>query len=102
MGFLGSISRVEVNFDLNDSKVEDSTDRNIRDIVYAHPEVTQEEQKEAVKVLIKRIPDTPVNWRGILLRPLDGVIPKLTSVSVFRFVWLAQLKQCREMIQTVS
>jgi transposase InsO family protein len=102
MGFLESISRVKVNFDLNDSKVEDSTDREIRDIVDAHPEVSQEEQDEAVKVLVRRIPDTPVNWRGILLRPIAGAIPKLTSVSIFRFVWLAQLKHCRELIQTVS
>jgi hypothetical protein len=86
MGFLESISRVKVNFDLNDSKVEDSTDREIRDIVDAHPQVTQEEQDEAVKVLVRRILDTPVNWRGILLRPIAGAIPKLTSVSIFRFV----------------
>ena len=102
MGFLESISRVKVNFDLNDSKVEELTDSKIRDILDAHPEITLEEQKEAVKVLVKRIPDSPVNWRGILLRPLDGAIPKLTTVNIFRFVWLAQLKQCREMIETVS
>ena len=37
-----------------------------------------------------------------MLRPLEGPIPKLTTVNVFRFVWLAQLKHCREMIETVS
>jgi hypothetical protein len=102
MGFLESMSRVKVNFDLNDPKVEDATDKKIRDILEAHPEVTLDEQREAEKVLVKRIPDTPVNWRGILLRPIEGSIPKLTTVNKFRFVWLAQLKQCREMIETVS
>jgi hypothetical protein len=68
----------------------------------AHPEVTLHEQKEAVKVLVKRIPDSPVNWRGILLLPLEGSIPKLTTVNKFRFVWLAQLKRCRKMIEAVS
>ena len=93
MGFLESISRVKVNIDLNDSKVEEATD------IY---DVTLDEQIEAVKVLVKRIPDSPVNWRGILFRPIEGSIPKLTTVNKFRYVWLAQLKQCREMVQTVS
>ena len=82
--------------------MEDATDKKIRDIFEAHPEVTPDEQREAVKVLVKRIPDAPVNWRGILFRPINGSIPKLTTVNAFRFVWLAQLKQCREMIETVS
>ena len=43
MGFLETISRVKVNFDLNDSTVEDATDKNIRDILDAHPEVTPDE-----------------------------------------------------------
>ena len=102
MGFLESISRVNVNFDLNDSKVEEATDRKIRDIYDAHPDVTLDEQLEAVKILVKRIPDSPVNWRGILLRPIKGKLPKLTLVNQFRFVWLHQLQQCREMIQTVG
>jgi hypothetical protein len=61
MGFLEPISRVKVNFDLNDSKVEEATDRKIRDIYDAHTEVTLDEQLEAVKVLVKRIPDSHVD-----------------------------------------
>ena len=34
MGFLESISRVKLNFDLNDSKVEESTDASIRDATF--------------------------------------------------------------------
>ena len=45
MGFLESISRVKLNFDLNDSKVEESTDANIRDILDAHPELTSGYQR---------------------------------------------------------
>ena len=101
MGFLESISRLKVDFDLNDFKVEELTDKKIRDIFEAHPEVTLDEQREAVKVLVKRIPVTPVNWKGILLRPIEGSIPKFTTINKFRFVWLAQLKQCREMKQLV-
>ena len=46
MGFLESISGVKVNFDLNDSNVEESTDANIRDILDAHPELTSDEQTD--------------------------------------------------------
>ena len=46
MGFLESISRLKLNFDLNDSKVEESTDANIRDILDAHPELTSDEQTD--------------------------------------------------------
>jgi hypothetical protein len=61
-----------------------------------------DEQIGAVKILVKRIPDSPVNWRGIIFRPIGGKVPKLTSINQIRYIWLAQLKQCREMIQTVS
>ena len=89
MGFLESISRVKLNFDLNDSKVEESTDTNIRDILDAHPELTSDEQTDAVNILVKKIPQTPTNWRGLLFRAIEGIVPKLTSVNVFRYVWLA-------------
>ena len=56
MGFLESISRVKVNFDLNDYEVEESTDANIRDILDAHPELPSDEQTEAVNILVKKIP----------------------------------------------
>ena len=102
MGFLESIFRVKLNFDLNDSKVEESTDPNIRDILDAHPELISNEQTDAVNILIKKILQTPTNWRGILFRAIEGIVPKLTSVNVFRYVWLAQLKHCREMIATVN
>ena len=102
MGFLESISRVKLNFDLNDSKVEESTDANIRDILDAHAELTSDEQTGAVNILVKKIPQTPTNWRGILFRAIEGIAPKLTSVNVFRYVWLAQLKYCREMISTLN
>ena len=45
MGFLESISRVKLNIDLNDSKVEKSTDANIRDILDAHPELISDDNK---------------------------------------------------------
>ena len=38
----------------------------------------------------------------ILFRAIEGIVPKLTSVNVFRYVWLTQLKHCREMIATVN
>ena len=85
MGFLESISRVKLNFDLNDSKVEETTDANIRDILDAHPELTSDEQTDAVSILVKKIPQTSTNWRGILFRAIEGIVPKLTSVNVFRY-----------------
>ena len=93
---------MKLNFDLNDSKVEESTDTNIRDILDAHPKLISDEQTDPVNILVKKIPQTPTNWRGILFRAIEGIVPKLTSVNVFRYFWLAQLKHCHEMIATVN
>ena len=62
----------------------------------------QTEQKVAVAILKKRLPDTPTNWRGILMRKINGVEPLIDSVESFRFVWLQQLKLCREHIATAN
>ena len=38
---------------------------------------------------------SPTNWQSILTRKIDG---KLETIEQFRFVWLKQLKTCREQI----
>ena len=46
------------------------------------------EELAAVAILKKRLPDIPTNWRGILMRKIEGEVPVLDCVEAFRFVWL--------------
>ena len=101
MGFEETISRVMVNFDLQDTSLEDETDQLLSDIMDAHPNISTASQLAAVSILRKRLPDTPTNWRSILSRKVDCIEPKFNTVEAFRFVWLNQLKICREHIATV-
>ena len=102
MGFEETISRVMVNFDLQDTTLEDETDQLLSDIMDAHPNISPASQLAAVSILRKRLPDTPTNWRSILSRKVDGIEPKFNTVEAFRFVWLNQLKICREHIATAN
>ena len=102
MGFEETISRVMVNFDLQDTSLEDEIDQLLSDIMDAHPNISPASQLAAVSILRKRLPDTPTNWRSILSRKVDGIEPKFNTVEAFRFVWLNQLKICREHIATAN
>ena len=102
MDFIKAITRVKINFDMQQPSLEDETDRLLNDIMDAHPEVTSVQELEAVAILKKRLPDSPTNWRGILTRKIGGKVPVLDSVEAFRFVWLQQLKLCREHIATTN
>jgi hypothetical protein len=58
-------------------------------------------QLEATKILIEKLPLEPVNFRGVLHRPLDRT-PRLITVNDFRFVWLAQLDRIRDQIEALK
>ena len=102
MGFIEAITRVKINFDMQQPSLEEETDRMLNDIMDAHPEVTPAQELEAVAILKKRLPDSPTNWRGVLTRKIGGKFPVLDSVEAFRFVWLQQLKLSREQIATTN
>ena len=73
MGFEETLSRVMVNFDLQDTSLEDETDQLLSDIMDAHPNISPASKLAAVSILRKRLPDTPTNWRSILSRKVDGI-----------------------------
>ena len=99
MGFFEAISRVKVNFDLQDLSLEEETESLLCDIKESHPSA---QELNAVAILQKRLPDTPTNWRGILTKNIGEKAPILDRVEVFRFTWLQQLKLCREHIATAN
>ena len=102
MGFIEAITRVKLNFDLQDPLLEEETDKLLSDITDAHPDASAADELAAVAILKKRLPDSPTNWRGILQRRINGQTPLLDNVEAFRFVWLQQLKLCREHIATAN
>ena len=92
MGFEQMISRVMINFDLQDPSLENETDLVLDAICEVRPEVTTEAQLAAVLDIKKKLPKSPTNWQSILTRKIDGKPPKLETIEQFRFVWLKQLK----------
>ena len=104
LGFVETMSRVRVNFDLQDPSLEEETDLLIQKILSAHQpnEISDAQMEQAVNDLKKKLPEYPTNWRAILLRKIDGEIPEVTTVARFRFVWYKQLEKCREHIALVN
>ena len=104
LGFVETMSRVRVNFDLQDPSLEEETDLLIQKILSAHQpnKISDAQMKQAVNDLKKKLPEYPTNWRAILLRKIDGEIPEVTTVARFRFVWYKQLEKCREHIALVN
>ena len=88
LGFVETMSRVRVNFDLQDPSLEEKTDALIAKILSAHQphEISDAQMKQAVNDLKKKLPEYPTNWRAILLRKIDGKEPEVTTVARFRFV----------------
>ena len=86
------ISRVMINFDLQDVSLENETDKILDEICEVHPEVSKEVQLAAVLGIKKKLSKYPTNWQSILTRKIDGEVPKLNTIEQFRFVWLQQLK----------
>ena len=50
---------------------------------------------KAVKILISRLPEQPINWRAILSRNINGKDVNLKIINGFRLTWLAQLAKAR-------
>jgi hypothetical protein len=95
LGFVDSICQVALEFDIKDPTPEQKTDQHISSIVRMLPNATAEMQLEATEILIEKLLLEPVNYRGVLHRPLDRT-PRLITVNDFRFVWLAQLDRIRD------
>ena len=100
LGFIESITQVQIQFDLKNPSVEEKTDQLLADIVDAFPEVSAAMQLTATKILIDKLPAEPINWRSVLYRTLDRT-PRLITVDDFRFVWRAQLRKLREAIDAL-
>ena len=101
LGFVESISQVQISFDLKDPSVETKTDHQLSVIVEAFPDATPAMHLTAAKILIDKLPAEPVNWRAVLHRNLD-MTPRLITVDDFRFVWMAQLNKLREAIDALK
>ena len=93
--FVELIAQVVLRFDLSDPSVEEAVDQQLQAIVHRFPDATPEQHLRAVKILISRLPELPINWRIILSRLINGVEVNLTSVNGFRFTWLTQLAKAR-------
>ena len=83
MGFSEAISRVKVNFDLQDLSLEEETDRLLCNIKEVHPNISSAQELDAVAILKKRLPDTPINWRGILTKNIGGKAPILKLIASY-------------------
>jgi hypothetical protein len=101
LGFVDLNCQVALEFDIKDPIPEQTTDQHIAKIVRMFPNATAEVQLEATKILIEKLPFEPVNYRGVLHRPLDRT-PRLITVNDFRFVWLAQLDRIRDQIEALK
>ena len=99
LGFIETITQIQIQFDLNNPLVEEKTDQLLADIVDAFPEVSAAMQLTATKILIDKLPAEPINWRSVLYCTLDRM-PRLITVDDFRFVWRAQLRKLREATMT--
>jgi hypothetical protein len=78
LGFVDSICVVALEFDIKDPIPEQKTDQQIAKIVRIFPNATAEMQLEATEILIEKLPFEPVNYRGVLHRPLDRT-PRLIN-----------------------
>jgi hypothetical protein len=89
--FVERMAQVVIRCNLADPFVKDNVDNVIQLIVYCFPDATPELHLRAVKVLISRLPELPINWRIILTRTMNGAEVNFTTVTGFRLTWLAQL-----------
>jgi hypothetical protein len=89
--FVERMAQVVIRCDLADPSVKDNLDNVIQLIVYCFPDATPELHLRAVKVLISRLPELPINWRIILTRTINGAEVNFTTVTGFRLTGLAQL-----------
>ena len=100
LGFIESITHVQIQFDLRSPSVEEKTDQLLADIVDAFPDVSAAMRLTATKTLIDKLPAEPANWRSVLYRTLDRT-PRFITVDDFRFLWRVQLKKLREAIDAL-
>jgi hypothetical protein len=66
--FVEQMAQVVIRCDLADPSVEETVDNGIQLIVHRFPDATPEQHLRAVKILISRLPEQPINWRIILTR----------------------------------
>ena len=93
--FVELISQLPIQFSLENPAVEDAFDLSLQAIVHRFPDATPEMHLKAVKILISRLPEQPINWRAILSRKINGKDVNLKTVDGFRLTWLAQLAKAR-------
>jgi hypothetical protein len=74
---------VVIRCDLADPSVEETVNNGIQLIVDRFPDATPEQHLRAVKILISRLPEQPINWRIILTRTINGSEVNLSTVTVF-------------------
>jgi hypothetical protein len=75
---------VVIRCDLADPSVEENVDNVIQLIVHRFSDATPEQHLRAVKILISRLPEMPINWRIILTRTIIGAEVNLTTATGFR------------------
>ena len=99
--FVELISQLPIQFSLENPAVEDAFDLSLQAIVHRFPDATPEMHLKAVKILISRLPEQPINWRAILSRKINGKDVNLKTVNGFRLTWLAQLAKARSVREHV-
>ena len=99
--FVELISQLPIQFNLENSAIEDEFDLSLQAIVHRFPDATPEMHLKAVKILISRLPEQPINWRAILSRKINGKDVNLKTVNGFRLTWLAQLAKARSVREHV-
>jgi hypothetical protein len=97
--FYELVIKLNMYFDIENPSAEIPLFDSLSAITTRFPEVTAEEQLKATNHLIARLPQHPVNWQAIIVRPFDGQVPVIETIEDFRYVLQAQLIRLRNLAQ---